>query len=94
MNDNLYVFFVLILFKYILNMATTTDTQLNKQQLTMLRLLKSPLPESEFQKVRRYVVRLLADQLDEVMRDWEKENDITEEDYIKRSQGHFRTPSS
>lgn len=74
-------------------MATELDTPLNEQQLIMLRLLKKPLPESEFQKVRRYVVHLLADQLDEVMRDWEKENNITEEDYIKMSHGHFRTPS-
>jgi len=74
-------------------MATKIDTRLNKQQMTMLRLLKNPLPESEFQKVRRYVVRLLADQLDEVLRDWEKENDVTEEDYLKMSEGHFRTPS-
>ncbi|PPL02139.1 hypothetical protein [Parapedobacter indicus] len=64
---------------------------LNEQQLMMLRLLKDPLPDSEFQKIRRYVVRLLANQLDEVMGEWEKENNITEEDYIKLSHDHFRS---
>ncbi|SEL07017.1 hypothetical protein [Parapedobacter koreensis] len=73
-------------------MASVLETPLNEQQLLMLRLLKKPLPDSEFQKIRRYVVSLLAEQLDEVMEEWEKENNITEEEYIKMSHGHFRTP--
>ncbi len=74
-------------------MAITLDTPLNEQQLMMLRLLKNPLPDTEFQKIRRFVVKLLADQLDEEMGRWEKENNITEADYIRLSQGHFRSKS-
>ena len=74
-------------------MATTLDTPLNEQQLMMLRLLKTPLPDTEFLKIRRFVVQLLADQLDEEMGRWEKENNITETDYIRLSQGHFRSKS-
>lgn len=74
-------------------MATILDTPLNEQQLMMLRLLKNPLPDTEFLKVRRFVVKILAGQLDEEMGRWEKENNITETDYIRLSQGHFRSKS-
>lgn len=57
----------------------------------MLRLLKTPLPDTEFQKIRRFVVKLLAEQLNEEMSKWEKDNNITEADYNRLSQGHFRS---
>ena len=63
---------------------------LNEQQVMMLRLLKDPLPEADFQQVRRLAVKLLARKLDEVTEDWEKKNHITDKTYDKLSKGHFR----
>ena len=74
-------------------MATTIDTQLNEQQLTMLRLFKKPMPEEDFLKMRRLAVELLGKQLDEVIEDWEEENNITEDYYQELSKGHFRSKS-
>lgn len=74
-------------------MATTIDSQLNEQQLTMLRLFKKPMPEEDFLKMRRLAVELLGKQLDEVIEDWEEENNITEDYYQELSKGHFRSKS-
>lgn len=65
-------------------------TSLNEQQIMMLRLLKNPLPDADFQQVRRLAVKLLARKLDEVTEDWEKKNHITDETYVKLSKSHFR----
>ncbi|UAY55500.1 hypothetical protein [Arachidicoccus terrestris] len=65
---------------------------LNEQQLDMLRLLRNPLPKEYFQQLRRLAVQLLGKQLDEVLDNWEENNDITESDYEKLSKEHFRTP--
>ena len=65
-------------------------TSLNEQQIMMLRLLKNPLPDADFQQVRRLAVKLLARKLDEVTEDWEKKNHITDETYEKLSKSHFR----
>ena len=74
-------------------MATALDEQLNEQQLTMLRLFNKPMPEEDFLKMRRLVVELLGKQLDEVIEDWEQENNITEDYYKELSKGHFRSKS-
>ena len=63
---------------------------LNEQQVMMLRLLKDPLPDADFQQVRRLAVKLLAKKLDEVTGDWEKKNHISDETYDKLSKAHFR----
>ena len=39
---------------------------LNEQQVLMLRLLKNPLPDADFQQMRKLTVKLLARKLDEV----------------------------
>lgn len=62
---------------------------LNEQQVMMLRLLKDPLPDADFQQVRRLAVKLLAKKLDEVIEVWGKKNHITGETYQKQSKGHF-----
>jgi len=74
-------------------MATTLDTQLNEQQLTMLRLFKKPMPKEDFLKMRRLAVELLGKQLDELIGDWEEKNNITEDYYRELSKGHFRSKS-
>lgn len=68
------------------------NLNLNEQQLDMLRLLRNPLPKEYFQQLRRLAAQLLGKQLDEVVDNWEKNNDITESDYEKLSKEHFRTP--
>ncbi|HEV2479913.1 MAG TPA: hypothetical protein VGS79_09610 [Puia sp.] len=67
---------------------------LNEQQVMMLRLLKTPLPEEDFVQIRRLAVRLLAKQLDASVEQWEQENQVSEETYEYLSKGHFRSPSS
>lgn len=64
---------------------------LNEQQLDMIRLFKKPMPQDDFQQMRKLAVQLLSKQLDEVMDNWEKENNITEDTYEKWSKEHRRT---
>jgi len=68
------------------------DAHLNEQQLDMIRLLRKPMPEKYFQELRRLAVQLLSKQLDETIDSWEKQNNLTETDYEKRSKEHYRTP--
>lgn len=74
---------------------TTADAEisgsLNEQQLIMLRLLKQPLPEIDFQQMRRLAVHLLSKKLDEVTEAWEIKNNITAATYDELSKGHFRS---
>ncbi|HMR81774.1 MAG TPA: hypothetical protein PKE30_01530 [Niabella sp.] len=67
------------------------NTNLNEQQMLMLRLLTKPLPEADFDKVRKFIVKLLAQQIDTVMDNWEQENNITEETYNELRNRHFRS---
>ncbi|HEY8781344.1 MAG TPA: hypothetical protein VIM16_07020 [Mucilaginibacter sp.] len=64
---------------------------LNEQQLLMLRLLRKPLPEDSFTRIRQLAVELLAKQLDETIEEWEIQNGITEKDYEELSKQHFRS---
>jgi len=68
-----------------------TPDSLNEQQLLMLRLLKKPLPEASFTRIRQLAVELLAKQLEETVEKWENENGITEKYYDELSQQHFRS---
>ncbi|TSD67202.1 hypothetical protein FFF34_007335 [Inquilinus sp. KBS0705] len=64
---------------------------LNQQQLLMLRLLKTPLPEASFTQIRQLAVKLLSGQLDIAIEDWEAQNNLAEQDYEELSQIHFRS---
>lgn len=66
-------------------------TTLNEQQVMMLRLLKTPLPEEDFIQMRRLAVKLLAKQLDEEVEKWEADNGSTEEDCEAWSKAHYRS---
>jgi len=68
-----------------------TPGSLNQQQLLMLRLLKKPLPEASFIRIRQLAVELLANQLDETVEEWEIQNGITEKHYEELSKQHFRS---
>lgn len=78
---------------YICNMETKElkSDSLNEQQLLMLRLLRKPLPEDSFTRIRQLAVELLAKQLDETIEEWEIQNGITEKDYEELSKQHFRS---
>jgi len=67
-----------------------SNTRLNEQQLQMLRLFKDPMPEEDFQQMKRLAVQLLAKKLDGLVETWEKENGITEDYYEELSKQHFR----
>jgi hypothetical protein len=66
---------------------------LNEQQVMMLRLLKTPLPEADFAQIRRLAVKLLAQQLDDAIETWEGENKIVADTYDQLSKEHFRSQS-
>lgn len=72
-------------------MTTSENPRLNEQQLDMIRLFKTPMPEQDFIQIRRLAVQLLGKHLDEVMDNWEKDNNISEETYEKWSQEHLRS---
>lgn len=66
---------------------------MNEQQLLMLKLFKKPLPEEDFQQLRRLAVKLLGQQLDKTTEAWENQQQITAEHYETLSKGHFRRSS-
>lgn len=59
----------------------------------MLRLLKKPLPEADFAQIRRLAVKLLAQQMDDAVEEWEGKNEITADAYDQLSKEHFRSPA-
>jgi hypothetical protein len=70
-----------------------TPDSLNEQQLLMLRLFRTPLPEASFIQIRQLAVKLLAKQIDETIEDWETQHNITEKEYDQLSEQHFRSNS-
>lgn len=68
-------------------------TELNEQQMLMLRLLKTPLPDADFKQVQRLAVQLLAKQLDPLIEAWEEAKEITSKDYDRLVNNHFRSPA-
>lgn len=71
--------------------VTIENPNLNEQQVLMLRLLTNPLPEADFAQVRRFIVKLLARQIDSTVEKWELDNNISEENYEKLNNEHFRS---
>jgi hypothetical protein len=70
-----------------------TFNLLNKQQIMMMRLLRTPTPQADFVPTRRLAVKFLSKQLDESMEEWEAQNGITTEAYEEMAKGHFRSSS-
>lgn len=73
---------------------TSSDefTILNQQQQDMLRLFKSPMPEPDYDKVKRFIVKTLAKNIDDEMERLEKEREWTQETYEQWGREHIRTP--
>lgn len=71
-------------------MSLTLDiSNLNEQQILMLRLLTKPLHDADFARVRRFILKLIAQQIDNTIREWEQENDVNEKTNKQLSKGHF-----
>lgn len=67
-------------------------TKLNQQQLDMLRLFQSPMPEQDYNEVKRFVVKTLAKNIDDEMERMEKEKGWNQETYEQWGKEHMRTP--
>ncbi len=67
--------------------------KLNAQQLDMIQLLATPLPESDYLELKSKVVELLSKKLDMVVEKWEEANEITPSHYLDALKGHFRVHS-
>ena len=74
--------------------VTLQNSNLNEQQMLMLRLLTNRLPERDFAQVRRFIVKPMAKQIDSAVDKWEQDNNVTEETYEKLSREHFRSKPS
>ena len=66
--------------------------RLNQQQLDMLRLFQSPMPEQDYNEIKRFVVKTLAKNIDDEMERLEKEKGWTQETYEQWGKEHMRTP--
>ena len=67
-------------------------TRLNQQQLDMLRLFQSPMPEQDYNEVKRFVVKILAKNIDDEMERMQKEKGWTQETYEQWGKEYMRTP--
>ena len=67
-------------------------TRLNEQQLQMLRLFKEPMAEEDYKLVKKEILFLKAKKIDTALEQWEKENNISAEDYERWSKEHFKIP--
>lgn len=70
------------------------NNQLNQQQQDMLRLFKNPMPDEDYNQMRRLAVQLLSKQLDNKLDAWENEKGVTTQDYDQLAQKHLRKPTS
>jgi hypothetical protein len=67
-------------------------TRLNQQQLDMLRLFQIPMPEQDYNEIKRFVVKTLANNIDDEMERMEKVKGWTQETYEQWGKEHMRTP--
>ena len=65
-------------------------TRLNEQQLQMLRLFKDPMAEEDYKLIKKEILFLKAKKIDTALEQWERENNISAEDYERWSNEHFR----
>lgn len=72
--------------------SNLSDIKLNEQQLDMLQLFKDPMPEEDYQQMRKLAVHLLAKKLDNEMERLEKEKGWNQETYEQWGKEHMRTP--
>lgn len=68
------------------------NVRLNEQQLSMIQLFKTPMPEADFLQMKQLAVQLLAKQLDDEMKRLEQERGWTQETYEQWGKTHMRTP--
>jgi len=65
-------------------------TRLNPQQQDMLRLFKTPMPEQDYNDIKRLVVEKLAKMIDVEMEHLEQENGWNADTYEQWGKEHMR----
>jgi hypothetical protein len=68
-----------------------SNIRLDDQQLYMLQLFETSMPEEEYLQMRRLAVQLLANRLNQTVDEWEQKNGSTENYYEQLSKQHFRS---
>jgi hypothetical protein len=58
----------------------------------MLQLFKNPMPQEDYDQIKRLAVKILAKNIDEEMSTLEKKNGWTVETYEQWGKEHLRTP--
>jgi hypothetical protein len=71
--------------------ADKNSPALNEQQLQMLKLFKKPMANEDYHQIRRFIVSILAKNIDDEMTDLEATNNWTSETYEQWGQEHLRT---
>ncbi|MEC3880707.1 hypothetical protein [Parapedobacter sp. 10938] len=64
---------------------------LNEQQLQMLKLFRKPMANEDYHQIRRFIVGILAKNIDDEMADLEAKNNWTSETYESWGQERLRT---
>lgn len=65
---------------------------LNAQQQDMLRLFKTPMSESDYTEIKRFIVKKLSKNIDDEMERLEKEKGWSQDTYEQWGKEHLRTP--
>lgn len=68
------------------------QSSLNNQQLQMLKIFKTPMSNEDFTEVKRFIVRILAKNIDTEMTILEEENNWNADTYEQWGKEHLRTP--
>lgn len=68
------------------------QSSLNNQQLQMLKIFKTPMSKEDFIEVKRFIVRILAKNIDTEMTILEEENNWNADTYEQWGKEHLRTP--
>lgn len=63
---------------------------LNEQQMDMLRLFKNPMPQKDYDEIKKLAVKLLARNIDEEMGNLEKEQGWNQDTYEQWGNEHMR----
>ncbi len=62
-------------------LQNNANTKLNEQQMDMLQLFKNPMPQADYEQIKRLAVKILAKNIDDGMSDLEKKNGLNTDTY-------------
>lgn len=69
-----------------------TSPSLNEQQLQMIKLFQKPMADEDYHQIRRFIVGVLAKNIDDEMAQLEAENNWTADTYEQWGKEHLRSP--